>query len=125
MSGLAPNGENLVLDTLLTGRFISLHTADPGDTGLNEVAGGAYARQSAAFTKTGTNPTVAANSALIQFPTATAAWGIIGFFGIWSAASAGTFYGGWPVNTPKTVDIEDTARWNVGALKIGTDEPLP
>jgi hypothetical protein len=29
--------------------FVSLHTADPGETGANEAAGGSYARQQAAF----------------------------------------------------------------------------
>jgi hypothetical protein len=29
--------------------YISLHTADPGETGASEVAGGSYARQQAAF----------------------------------------------------------------------------
>ena len=125
MSGLAPSGENLLLDTLLTGRFVSLHVGDPGDAGASEVIGGAYARQSATFTKTGSNPTVAANSAVIQFPTATADWGHITFFGLWSAVSAGTFLGGWPVLVPKAVGPDDTARWEVGKLKIGTDEPLP
>ena len=29
--------------------YISLHTADPGETGASEVTGGSYARQQAAF----------------------------------------------------------------------------
>src|SRR5262245_20182599 len=97
MSGLAPNGESTVLNALLAARFVSLHTGDPGDTGLLEVSGGAYARQAATFTNTGTNPTVASNNSVIQFPTAIADWGLISHFGLWSAVSGGTFLGGWPV----------------------------
>ena len=124
MSGLAPSGENIVLDALLAARFVSLHLGDPGDAGASEVAGGAYARQAATFAKTGSNPTVAANNAVIQFPTATADWGLVSHFGLWSAVSGGTFLGGWPVTVPKAVGPDDTARWEVGKLKIGTDEPV-
>jgi hypothetical protein len=125
MSGLSSGGENIVLDSLLAARFLSLHTADPGNTGAGEVVGGAYARQSATFTKTGSNPTIAANNAVIQFPTAIADWGTIGFFGLWTNVTGGTFLGGWPVTTPKPVGPDDTARWEVDKLKIGTDEALP
>lgn len=124
--GLSSNGENTVLDALLTGRFLSLHTGDPGDTGASEVASAnAYARQAATFSKSGANPTIAANSVLIQFPTATGDWGTVSYFGLWSAASAGTFLGGWPVTTPKAIGADDTARWEVGKLKIATDEAMP
>lgn len=122
MAGLSSFGETTALNALLTGRFLSLHTGDPGNTGANEVAGGAYVRQSVAFTNSGNNPTVAANSAVVQYPAATATWGSVGFFGIWTAASGGSFIGGWPVSLVKTIEIDDIARWDVGKLKIGTDE---
>ena len=122
MSGLSSGGETLVLNSLLTGRFISLHTGDPGDTGASEVAGDTYVRQAYNYTLSGNNPTVAANSTVIQFPTATVAWGNIQFFGLWSASSGGTFLGGWNVTEAKPIGAEDTARWDIGALKIGTDE---
>jgi len=125
MSGLASIGENVVLDALLTGRFVSLHTGDPGNSGVSEVSGGSYARQSVTFNKTGSNPTVASNNAAIQFPVATASWGTIGFFGLWSALTGGNFLGGWPVVAPKLVGSDDTARWEVGKLRIGTDELIP
>jgi hypothetical protein len=118
---LSANGETTVLAALLAGRFISLHTGDPGNTGASEVAGGSYARQSATFTNAGSNPTVASNNALIQYPTATAAWGTITHFGIWSAASGGTFYGGAAVTTPKVIDIDDIARWDATKLTVSAD----
>lgn len=125
MAGLSSSGEAIVLTALLASRFVSLHTADPGNTGAGEVSGGAYARQSATFTQSGNNPTIAANNAVVQYPVATAAWGTVAFFGIWSAATAGTFYGGWPVEVAKVIGIDDTARWSAGSLKIGTDEIIP
>jgi len=125
MSGLSSAGENIVLDALLTARFVSLHTLLPSDAGAGEVVGGSYVRQSVAFSKTGNNPTIAANSGVVQFPVATADWGTVTHFGIWSASSAGSFLGGWPVDTAKRVDIDDVARWDVGKLRIGTDEVIP
>ena len=125
MTGLSSNGEATVLTALLAARFVSLHTADPGNTGASELATGAYARQAATFTQSGNNPTIAANSGIIQYPVATASWGTITHFGIWSAVTGGQFLGGWVVEVPKAVGIDDSVRWNVGALKIGTDEIIP
>jgi len=122
MSGLSGAGEILVLNALLTGRFVSLHTGDPGNTGVNEVTGTPYVRQSVTFAYTGNNPTTAANNIVVQFPTATGLWGTIYHFGIWDAATNGTFYGGWAVTAPKLIDVEDTARWDVGTMKISTDD---
>jgi hypothetical protein len=125
MSGLASAGEAVVLNALLAARFVSLHTSDPSDSGASEVSGGSYVRQSVTFTNAGTNPTVASNNAVIQFPTATADWGVINHFGLWTASTAGTFLGGWPVTVAKLVGTDDTARWDLGQLKIGTDELIP
>ena len=122
MAGLSAATEVLVLNTILTGVFVSLHTADPGDSGASEVSGGSYVRQSVAFANAGSNPTIASNNALVQFPAATAAWGMITHFGLWTAATAGSYRGAWPVAIPKIIDIEDVARWNVGALKVSTDD---
>ena len=119
MTGLSPGGEAAVLAPLTAVAYVSLHTADPGTTGANEVSGGAYARQGPiAFTNTGNEPTVASNSAILTFPAATAAWGTIGYFGIWTAATAGTFQGSGVVTTPKAVNSGDTARFAAGALTI-------
>jgi hypothetical protein len=119
---LSSSGESNVLASLLAARYVSLHTAAPGDTGINEVAGGAYARQGpVTFSNTGTNPTVAANTAVVQYPVATANWGTITHFGIWSAASGGTFLAWAVVTTPKSIDIDDIARWEIGKLTVSAD----
>ena len=119
MTGLSSSGEAAVLAPLTTTAYVSLHTADPGNTGASEVTGGAYARQGPiTFTSAGSNPTVASNSAILTYPAATAAWGTIGFFGIWTAASGGTFQGSGAVTTPKAVNSGDTARFAAGALTI-------
>lgn len=115
---LAAAGETRVLNGLLSSVFVSLHTADPATTGAGEVTGGSYTRMAAAFTNSGANPTTAANSSAIQFPQATADWGNITHFGIWSAATGGQFLGGDAVVVPKEVLNSDIARWDTGQLKV-------
>ena len=119
MTGLSSAGEAAVLTPLTTTAFVSLHTADPGDAGVSEVSGGAYARQGpVTFANAGTNPTVASNSAILTYPAATAAWGAVGYFGLWSAATGGTFRGSGALTTSQTVNSGDTARFVAGSLTI-------
>jgi len=119
MVGLSPAGETAILTPLTTTAYVSLHTADPGTTGANEVSGGAYARQGpVAFTNAGSEPTVASNSTIVTFPAATAPWGTIGWLGIWTAATAGTFQGSGALTASKAINSGDTARFLAGALTI-------
>lgn len=69
--------------------YLSLHTGDPGSTGATEATGGspAYARQSAGFT-------ASAGTATSTQVTFNVPAGTYGYFGIWSASTSGTFYGG-------------------------------
>jgi len=101
MPGLTYAGENAVLDEIYNAGagtfptadpFISLHTADPADTGANEVAGGSYVRQQAAFGPAASG--TLSNTANIDFtgmPAVTVvAWGVN------DASTAGTFFQtGW------------------------------
>jgi hypothetical protein len=119
MTGLSAAGEASVLTPLTTTAYVSLHIADPGTTGANEVSGGAYARQGPiAFANAGAEPTVASNSAILTFPAATAPWGTIGWFGIWTAATGGTFQGSGALTQAKPINTGDTARFLAGALTI-------
>jgi len=122
MVGLSQNGESLLLTQLLSSRFISLHTADPGNTGANEVSGFAYARVAGGtFNQSGNNPTSATNAAAIEFPVATGNWGTITHFGVWSLVSGGTFYGGWALTASKAYTTDDIARFLAGALTATLD----
>ena len=117
MVGLSGYGEGQVLTPLETTAYVSLHTADPGNTGANEISGSGYARQGpVGFTNAGANPTVGSNTAIITYPAATAAWGTIGYFGLWDAATAGNYRGSGAVTTPKTINSGDTARFAAGAV---------
>lgn len=119
---LSSGGEALLLTSLLTSRFISLHTADPGNAGASEVAGNNYGRVAGGtFNQSGSNPTTATNAAVIEFAVATGNWGTVSYFGIWSASSGGTFYGGWALVTPKAYTTDDVARFIAGALTATLD----
>lgn len=115
MPGPSQTVEQNVLEWLLKGtampaattaRWYALHSADPGDTGANELPGtGSYARaqlDSDANNSTNTNynaidqsgaASKITNKLDVTFPTATASWNggaAIQFFSIWTASTAGT-----------------------------------
>jgi hypothetical protein len=115
--------------TVPAGCFIALCLATPQPTASTagvEVAGGAYARQSAVFALTTPPPTIAANTATISFPAATAAWGTIGFFEIWSAVTNGNRLYWGPLVDPtdgvtpitRTVQTSDLVRLAAGTIHI-------
>jgi hypothetical protein len=87
--------------------FLSLHTADPGNTGASEYT-----------TYTGTRPAIAFNVAASQSCGNTsqidfAAMGAttITYVGLWTATSAGTFKGGGALSVSKTTASGDTLRF--------------
>ena len=115
--------------TMPAGVYVGLCTTPPtaGIPGT-PVAGGGYVRVSATFalaTGTGTN-TIAANTATLEFPAATAPWGVIGWFELYDALTGGTrLYWGPLVDptdgvTPITRNIQtaDIMRFTAGALQV-------
>lgn len=84
----------------------SLHTADPGTTGTNEVTGGspAYARKSLTWTAGSTGTATA--SATFDVPASTTP----SYTGIFSASTAGTFR--------DKADITDQAFASQGTLTV-------
>lgn len=107
------------------GLFISLHSADPGDTGASELAAtGAYARVQVRPTGAGAGIMVAAaaasssNGSDILFPEATANWAAATHFGLWSLASGGTFIGGAALAASKTANTGVAIRIPAGSLTV-------
>jgi hypothetical protein len=87
--------QNAMLDLLdesgtLPATHLSLHTADPGDTGASEVAGGSYVREAITWAAASAGAKAINESPVFQVPAATT----ITHFGLWSAVSGGTFRGG-------------------------------
>jgi hypothetical protein len=76
--------------------FVSLHSGSPGTTGANEIA---TTRVAVTWTAS-TGGSAASNSGAlsINLPASTTAT----HFGIWSAASAGTYYIGGPLSPTVT-----------------------
>ena len=127
MSGFSDYLEDKVLDHVFGGNaftapstlYVALYTVAPSDTGGGtEVSGGAYARQTGAFTVSGTNPTTASNTAAIEYPTATADYGTVVAVGILDASSSGNLLAYSTLDASKVVSSGDVFRFNAGDLDI-------
>lgn len=86
--------------------YLALYTTDPtdADTGT-EVSGGAYARQTIAFSASSGG--AASNSADVTFPVATANWGIVTHIGLRDASTGGNLLAHGALSTSKQIDTDD------------------
>ena len=103
--------------------WVSLHTADPSETGASEVTGGNYARISVAaagWTKTTGGTASATNTAEIVYPASgTVTWsGTVTHVGIWNASSAGNFLFGGSLTTSRVVASGDIFKFLASNLTI-------
>jgi hypothetical protein len=96
MPGLTDAGELAVLDeiynagggTFPTGNvFLSLHSADPADTGANELTGGGYARQQTDFTAAAAGTLSNVGAVTWSVPA-----GDVVAWGAWDSLSAGVCF---------------------------------
>ncbi|MAL67567.1 MAG: hypothetical protein CMK27_00605 [Porticoccaceae bacterium] len=102
--------------TAPTTLYVALFTAAPSDTGGGtEVSGGAYARQTAAFTVSGDT---ASNTAAIEYATATADYGTVVAMGVYDALTSGNLLAYGTLTTSKTVSNGDVFRFNASAIDI-------
>lgn len=91
MAGYVPSALNDAVDGVAAKvTHISLHTADPGDTGASEVTGTGYARQAVTFAAASGGERVGSASDF-TVPASTT----IRYLGFWTAATGGTFKGGF------------------------------
>jgi hypothetical protein len=127
MAGFSDYLEDKVLDHVFGGNaytapstlYVALYTVAPTDTGGGtEVSGGAYVRQSGAFTVSGTNPTTASNTSAIEYPTATADYGTVVAVGIFDASSSGNLLAYANLTSSKVVSSGDVFRFNASDLDI-------
>jgi hypothetical protein len=109
--------------TLFLALFTTVATdATPG----TEVTGGSYARASSTNDATewpaATGTLATKNNANdITFPTATASWGTVVAFAFFSLAVAGDYLAWADLDTSKTIDIGDTAKFAASAITITLD----
>ena len=116
--------ETKVLDHVFAGTaytapstlYVALFTAAPSDSGGGtEVSGGAYARQTIAFTTSGDTTS---NNAAVEFPTATANYGTVTHVGIYDASSAGNLMAWAELTSSKNIETGDVFRIPSGDLDI-------
>lgn len=126
MAGLSDNQENAVLNSVFRGVAytnpttpikVSLHTADPGETGANELVGGSYARQTVTFNAASAGQIT--NSASVDFAGMPAA--TITHVGLWDSAGTPVFLGGGALTASKTVGAGDTFSLPAGQLTVSLD----
>lgn len=110
--------------------YISLHTADPTETGdqtsseatYTSYARVAVARSTAAWTSAVADPATVTNDALITFPTATGGSDTITFFGIGTDASAaGTLLFSGALDASLAVSNGITPEFAISALTVTAD----
>lgn len=96
--------------------YVALFTAAPSDSGGGtEVSGGAYARQTIAFTTSGDTTS---NTTAVEFPTATANYGTVTHVGIYDASTAGNLMAWAALTSSKTIETGDVFRIPAGDLDI-------
>ena len=100
--------------------FVGLFTAAPGETGGGtEVTGGSYARQSITFAAPSGGSVT--QSGAVTFPQATANWGTVVSWGIFTASTAGTLLYWGDVTPNKAVNNGDTASFASGQIVVSED----
>jgi len=112
--------------------YVALCLTPPTETaGGTEASGGGYARTAATFALMSSPANAASNAASVEFLAATSAWGTIGYFEIWTAATGGTRLYWGPLTDPVDgVQIEmdvatgDVVRFSAGALIVQTADAL-
>ena len=97
-------GLNAAVNGVATaGAHISLHTADPSTTGASEVTGGTYARVATTW-GTASNGVRTGSQVTVNVPAGAA----VTHWGVWSAATAGTFLFGGALGSTETFGAAGT-----------------
>jgi hypothetical protein len=119
---------NLVLNWLLNGTdpgavvpWVSLHSADPGLDGANELSGNNYGRVNASACFPAAALGVCANDAIVQFPVPSGAWTTATHFGLWDAETVGNFLRGAALTAPRTGTLGADVEFPVGNLEFNED----
>lgn len=91
MAGLSTAGRNLMLDSGFAPAYASLHSADAGSGGANELAGGtpAYARQPITWGSADAGVRSVPDEVVFDVPPGST----VAEVGYWSDPTGGTFYG--------------------------------
>jgi hypothetical protein len=123
MAGMTTAAEGTVAALLLTNIYVGLYTAAPTDAGGGtEVSGGSYTRKGPyTFVQTSTGPTTWKNAAAITFPDATASWGTVTHFGIFTASTGGTLNFWGALAASKTIGSSDRFTIDINGAVVTVD----
>lgn len=110
--------------------YVGLSSTTPTEAGANftEPGGGAYARvittaSSDWNSATAADPSVSDNSSVLTFTTATAVWGTMTHFGLFTGSSGGTVQIWGALSTPRYVVTNDVASFAAGTLDVKMGDP--
>lgn len=138
MSGFTSALEQDILDhvfnkasyTAPTSWWVALYTTTPtadDGTGGTEASGGAYARVETTAadwnSATAADPCITDNATAIQFATATADWGTINGWGLFTTSTGGTVQMFAALTTAKGVGTDDRAEFAAGDLDMKLGDP--
>ena len=124
-NGISDYLENELLDQVfknaaapaVTAVYVSLHTADPGDTGASEVTGGSYIRKVATFDVAASGAT--ANSGNITWTGMPAV--TVTHVACWDAESSGNCLWSGALTAQKVLNSGDSFQINTGDLDVTLD----
>lgn len=100
----------------VTTPYISLHTADPGETGASECIGGSYARLSSDWDPASTPAGTILSNNVYDFTLMPAC--TVTHVGVWDALTVGNFIIGGAFNSSRVVNAGDTYRIPDAAITI-------
>lgn len=104
---LTDTAKNLMLDALGDeAGFVSLHTADPGDDGQNEVSGGtpSYARKAVAWSSAASGALDNSGTPVLDVPTDTT----VTHWGLWDAVTGGNMLASGSLSSSETFSAQGT-----------------
>jgi hypothetical protein len=118
MPGMSTYIENALLNTIrnipfsVTTTYVSLHTADPGGTGANEVTGGSYARVAITWNAPSAGSMINSAPSTVNVPASTT----VTHFGVWDAVTTGNFLGKAALSATQTFSSGGTLSFGAGQL---------
>jgi len=125
MAEMSNHLENALINAVLrntsytspTTTYLALYTSDPtdADTGT-EISGGSYARQAITFGAPSNGTST--NSAAVEFPQATADWGVISHVAIRDAVTSGNLLFHTALDASKTINNGDVFKITTGNLSV-------
>lgn len=129
MSNIATDAAHALLDAMFGSSHaagfpnqyhVGLLTTPPNEEVI-EPAGNGYARVSVANTDANFGAAVGrqkTNATPIEFPTATGSWGMVGWYGLFSAATGGELLAWGALNMPISPDEGVTVAFQPGTLVV-------